>query len=147
MTGNNPMAEEAKAPLDEGTTPQEGTEPNTSEPTKEEDPKEKRYLEQLKGSKAEAERLLAIVVETAVEKVEADNDYFLELYQKDPSIAEKVAKQFGVTAKEAIDKIKASKGEKPPMEKQQLDKEQLFREWEALQEEKQAKKAAVKHFE
>ncbi len=145
---DNPAAKaEEAAPLIEGKTPEEGKDPVTPEPAKEEDPKVARYLEQIKGSKAEVERLQAIVIETAVEKVEADNDYFLELFQKDPTIAEKVAKQFGVTAKEAIEKIKASKGESKPMEKAPIDKEQLFKEWEALQEQKQAKQAAVKHFE
>lgn len=131
-----------------GTTPEPAEGTATAEPTQEEvDQKEKRHLEQLKGREKQVAHYETLLVETAVERVEQDNEYFLELFEKDPTIAEKVAKQFGVTAKEAIDKINAAKGTIKPMEKEPINKEELFKEWEKLQEQKNAIAAANKQFE
>jgi hypothetical protein len=128
-----------------------GTTPHVETPVpaaaEETDPKEKRHLEQLKGRELQVAKLETQLIEIAVDKVEQDNEYFLELFEKDPTIAEKVAKQFGVTAKEAIDKVNAAKGIVKPMEKQPFDKEALFKEWKERQEQELAMTAANKQFD
>ncbi len=53
-----------------------------------------RYKNQINWSKQEAERLSQLSFDTAVKSVWYDADYLLELHDKDPKLANKVAKEF-----------------------------------------------------
>jgi len=65
--------------------------------------KAKRHAEQLAGSKAEAERLEWLLIDSEVQKAKSDWKSLLDLHVKDPKVAEKVAKKFGYDSyKEAI---------------------------------------------
>jgi hypothetical protein len=82
------------------------TTPQTADPAKddkngEEDPTITRYKEQLHGRELQAQKAeeKAIAAEQkairfATEKVETDNDYLIALYDEDPELADKVAKNF-----------------------------------------------------
>jgi len=56
--------------------------------------KKERYLQQIEGSKKEMERKEALLMETYTELVSQDASHLDKLYEKDPKLAEKIAKNF-----------------------------------------------------
>lgn len=76
--------------------PKEESEDEPKEPEEEEElsPKEKRHLQQLEGSKKEAERLRNLAIAQASKRAEKDASSLLELYEEDPKFAKEVAEKF-----------------------------------------------------
>jgi hypothetical protein len=64
-----------------------------------------RYKQQLEGSKAEAERLKAMLIDEEVSKASQDAKKLLELHKKDPKLADEVAKKFNYSS---FDEAKAT---------------------------------------
>lgn len=122
-----------------------------------EDPKVKRYKEQLKGRELQtkeaidkASRFEEKLINKSVKEVEANNDYLLELYEEDPELAQKVAGKFGKNIDDAISIIKAARWEDVSLQKKAepaLDEEELFKKWEAKLELKNTLGKVSKQFE
>ena len=53
-----------------------------------------RYKQQIEGSKKEVEKYRKMVLDSEVQKASQDANSLLELYDKDPKLANEVAKEF-----------------------------------------------------
>ena len=117
----------------EETTPNGATPEKENSATLEElQAKHKRLAEQYEWSTAEAkkqsERASALEdknINIATDMVERDNSYLKKLHESDPDLAEKVAKKFGKTYREALEAIEWADLE---MKKPEIDKESFKRE-------------------
>lgn len=148
------------AQTDEGNLNLDGNHQNESDDS---DPKIIRYKQLMKGSKDEAERAIADAVDANTQLVLADKDRFLDLYAKNPVLAERVAKNFeGInSAKELINYIKGTTIQEDPKPRvidedaiatrvrQQIEQENAMmkaeKQFENLTQEQE--ELAKKHFE
>jgi len=90
-----------------------------------ENEKLERYKQQVEGSKKEAERLRNLALESEVKIAELDANSIIELHDKDPKMADEVAKRFWYT-----DYKDASASINPVSKKtSDLSEEEKFNKW------------------
>ena len=114
-----------------------------AEPSEEVYTKEQRerHLQQLEGSKKEAERKESLLVETYVDLASQDASQLDRLYEKDPKLADKVAQRFEYDSYEDL-KRTLSPSEKKGLTEE--DFERMYKERKAKEEDETARQKAEK---
>lgn len=139
------VTQDNEAPVDELKLNEEGNPQNESDDS---DPKVIRYKQMMQGSKDEAERAIADAVDANTQLVLADKNRFLDLYAKNPKLAERVAKNFeGInSAKELINYIKGTTTTDTPQPKA-IDEDAIVSRVRQQIEQENAMIKAEKQFE
>lgn len=96
------------------------------------------------SQKERAETIFQQNIQIYADLVEKDNSILETIYSKDPKLAEEVAKQFWVTYKDAIAKVKGTPAE---LSKPTLNKDELFEEFTAKQQAKESDKVVQSYLE
>lgn len=110
--------------------------------------KEARYKEQIKGSRAEAERLRSLIIDREVKAAEKDARSLLELHETDPKLANEVARRFGYDdyedAKSEIERKVNTGVEKTDDANLEEKFEKMYQERKAKETHQEAMKQATK---
>jgi hypothetical protein len=97
---------------------------DNSQPATDQD-KLERYKQQMEGSKQEAKKFRDLAIESEVARAEVDANSIVELHDKDPKMADEVAKRFGYSD---FTEVKASlSDDKKPSDT--LSEKEKFNQW------------------
>lgn len=105
--------------------------------------------ERYSASSTEAKRLAEAnkkAFERDVKLLEKDGNYFRDIHEADPEYASNLAKHFGYNSNQELLDYLSGEPSKPEKE-EKLNKEELFKEWEAMQERKEGMRKVEKLFE
>jgi len=130
MTDNS----QGKKPEAHNDNPQ--TNPDVPAETKE------RYLQQIEGWKKEAQKFRDLAIESEVKRAEVDANSIIELHDKDPKMANEVAKKFWYSDYEEVKSSLSDTKTDTPSEKDNFDK--WYKEMKAKDESSNAHSEADK---
>lgn len=123
---------------------EKGTPKTPETDNSQEDLTKERWKQQMEWSKAEAERLKKLLVESEKEKASQDANSLLDLHSKDPKLANDVAKEFWYNSFDEAKKIIDRKNAQWVENKEQIEEDDFDAKYEKRRAKEEHEKALKK---